>query len=125
MAAVPWCRSAQLLVPMRECDSSHIPWRVTIVGLRCESCGCASRAHHRKGFVTTQAHRAGMVRDTGMFVMSETAMAAAQPAKPPKHVKPPRVRAGKTSIDQASYQMLRLYRSNLEIRFRSIDEAAL
>src|SRR5262245_24021521 len=61
----------------------------------------------------------------GWFVMNDTASAPAQSAKPPKHVKPPRVRAGKTSIDQASYYMLRLYRSNLEIRFRSIDEAAL
>jgi len=57
--------------------------------------------------------------------MSETATASTQSAKSPKHVKPPRVRAGKTSIDQASFYMLRLYRTNLEIRFRSIDEAAL
>lgn len=33
--------------------------------------------------------------------------------------------AGKTSIDRASFYMLRLYRTNLEVRLRCIDQASL
>jgi hypothetical protein len=36
-----------------------------------------------------------------------------------------KLHAGRTSIDRASFHMLNLYRTNLDVRFRSIDESAL
>src|SRR5258708_17294188 len=36
-----------------------------------------------------------------------------------------RLHTGKTSIDRASFYMLNLYRTNLDVRFRNIDESTL
>jgi hypothetical protein len=47
--------------------------------------------------------------------------ATAKPRKPREN--PPRI--SRTSIDRASFDMLRLYRTNLEVRFRCVDELSL
>src|SRR6202043_1508102 len=59
---------------------------------------------------------------------------ASSPASPPPPKKWKRIKAalnlgqlrlGKTSVDQASFYMLNLYRTNLEVRLRTIDESTL
>jgi hypothetical protein len=59
--------------------------------------------------------------------MTDTTSEASSPpssAKPRKGIKEI-LRLGRTSVDQASFYMLRLYRTNLEVRMCTIDEKSL